>query len=215
MKTLIVTIFLTAAVPCLADSDLYVSKMKETMQAMDQCQTVEDFQKVANTFEIIAQAEKDKWLPFYYCALTYGLMSMEATEGEAKDLYATKAQASINSGLEIKPDESELYVLQAFTCYAMIQVNPMERGMQYMVLANEALAKAEELNSDNPRIYYLRAQTAYNMPVEFGGGSQAALPFLKQAKEKYDKAILSDELVPRWGKEDVDQLLEQISNQEE
>jgi hypothetical protein len=211
MKTLIFAFFLTSAATCLAGDDLYVSKMKETLQAMDQCQTVENYQKVANTFEVIALAEKDKWLPYYYCALTYGLMSMLATDAEIKDLYANKALASINSGLEIKPDESELYVLQAFTCYLMIQVNPMERGMQYMGLANEALAKAEGLNSDNPRIYYLRGQSLYNMPEEFGGGGQAALPILKQAKEKYDKETVSDELYPHWGKEDVDRLLEEIS----
>lgn len=215
MKTLIVTILLTASVTCLAGNDTYVSKMLETLQAMDQCLTVEDYQKVANTFEIIAEAEKDKWLPYYYCALTYGLMSMQADDGEIKDLYAGKAQAAINSGLEIQPEESELYVLQAFTCYAMIQVNPMERGMQYMGLADQALAKAEELNSDNPRIYFLRGQTAYHMPPEYGGGSQAALPLLKQAKEKYDKMIFSDELSPNWGEEEINRLLEQITAGEE
>jgi hypothetical protein len=212
MKTLIVTIFSLAAVmQCMAGNDLYVSKMKETLQAMDKCQTLEDFQKVANTFEIIAQAEKDKWLPYYYSALTYGIMSMQATDPALKDKYGFNAQDEIKRGLEIKPDESELYVLQAFTCYALIQVNPMERGMEYMTLANQALAKAEELNNDNPRIYYLRGQAIYNMPVEYGGGSQAALPILKQAKEKYDKANTSDELFPRWGKEDIDSLLEQIA----
>jgi hypothetical protein len=71
MKTLIFAFFLTSTATCLAGDDLYVSKMKETLQAMDQCQTVENYQKVANTFEVIALAEKDKWLPYYYCALTY------------------------------------------------------------------------------------------------------------------------------------------------
>jgi len=211
MKTLIVLIFLAAAFPLRAQNDPYVSKMKETMQAMGQCQTVDDYQKVANTFETIALAEKNKWLPYYYCALIYGIMSMQAADGEVKDLYAARAEQAIDSGLAVRPDESELYVLRAFTCYARIQVNPMERGMQYMTLAEQALTKATELNSDNPRIYYLRGQTVYNMPAEFGGGSQAALPLLQLAKEKYDKEVPGDELVPRWGKDDVIRLLEQIS----
>ena len=142
-------------------------------------------------------------------------MSMQEPDGELKDLYAEKAETAITSGLEIKPDESELYVLKAFTYYAMIQVDPMARGMEYMGLAEGALAKAEELNPDNPRIYFLRGQTAYNMPVEFGGGAQAALPMLKQAKEQYDNEVIADDIQPRWGKEEINRMLEQIKAGEE
>ena len=216
MKTLIVyCLFLLSPDTGLVNNDMYVLKMKQTLQSMDQCSTLEEYQKVANTFETIAMAEKDKWLPYYYCALSYGLMSMQATEGEIKDLYGEKAQSTINSALKISSDESELYVLKAFIYYIMIQVDPMARGMEYIGAANQALATAEELNSENPRIYYLRGQSVYNMPPEFGGGSQAALPILRQAKEKYDRTNVSDELYPQWGKEEINQLLEQISAGEE
>ncbi len=215
MKTLIVSILLTGSVALTTASAQYVAKMKETMQLMDLCQTLEEYQEAANTFEVIGMAEKDKWQPFYYSALIYGIMSMQATDYEQKDLYAEKAESAIGSGLEISPDESEFFVLKAFTYYAMIQVDPMTRGMEYMGLADAALAKAEALNPDNPRVYYLRAQAAFNMPVEFGGGPQAALPILKKAKEKYDNEDLTDELHPHWGNEDINQMLEQIAAGEE
>jgi len=215
MKTLIVSILLLSTAALTAVNAQYVSKMNETLESMDQCQTLEDYQKVANTFEIIAAAEQDKWLPHYYCSLIYGMMSMQATDSDQKDLYADKSQSAIKSGLAISPDESEFYVLKAFAYYASIQVDPMTRGMEYMGLADGALAKAEELNPDNPRIYFLRGQAAYNMPVEFGGGAQAALPILKTAKEKYDNEDIKDELQPKWGREDINQMLEQIATGEE
>jgi len=215
MRTLIVSILLLGSVALATISAQYVSKMTETLLAMDQCQTIDDYQKIANTFEIIAAAENDKWLPFYYCAFNYALMSMQEADSDLKDLYAEKAQSAITSGLEIQPDESELYVLQAFVYYAMIQVDPMARGMEYVGLADGALSKAQELNPDNPRIYFLQGQTAFHMPAEFGGGAQAALPILKIAKEKYDNEANTDELHPKWGKEEISQMLEQIATGEE
>ena len=215
MKTLIACLFFTSSIAGFGNNEMYVTKMKETLQLMGQSLTLEEYQKAANTFEIIGLAEKDKWQPFYYCAFSYGLMSMQAADNELKDLYSEKALSAINKGLEIKMDESEFYVLKAFVYYAIIQVDPMVRGMEYIGLANQALEKAEELNSHNPRIYFLRGQTVYHMPPEFGGGIQAALPILKQAKEKYDKMNITDELNPNWGREETNLLLEQITAGEE
>jgi hypothetical protein len=215
MKTLLLGISVLACSVLTAADDQYVSKMKETIRLMDQCQTPEEYQEVANTFEVIAEAEKDKWHPYYYNALVYGIMSMQVPDFEKKDLYAEKAQSAISSGLEIEPEESEFYVLKAFALYAAIQVDPMTRGMDYMMQAEQALAKAEELNADNPRIYFMRAQATLNMPVEYGGGPEAALPVLKKAKEKYDSEVRESELDPVWGREDINQILRQIETGEE
>ena len=215
MKTLFTAVSVLVCSVLTAAGDQYVSKMKETMQLMDQCQTIEEYQEVANTFEVIAEAEKDKWHPYYYSALVYGLMSMQVPDFDKKDLYAEKAQLAISSGLEIEPEESEFYVLKAFALFAAIQVDPMTRGMDYMMQAEQALAKAEELDAGNPRIYFLRAQTTLNMPPEFGGGQEAALPLLKQAKEKYDNEVRDNELDPVWGKEEIDRILQQIEAGEE
>jgi len=215
MKTLIVTILMAVVCQISSASDPYIEKMKETLQQMDRCRTLEEYQETANTFEVIAMAENDKWHPYYYCALIYGLMSMQAGEAVIKDRYAEKAEAAIDTAIGINPDESELYVLKAFVYYAMIQADPMSRGMQYMGMAEQALAKAEQLNSDNPRIWFLRGQTVYHMPAEYGGGSQAALPILEKAKEKYDNEANKDELDPNWGQDEIERLLEEIAAAEE
>ncbi|MFW5699268.1 MAG: hypothetical protein ACOCXS_00015 [Bacteroidota bacterium] len=207
----VVLMLLSLNAACIGSTGSYHQAMKDNLLAMDKAANLVDKQAVANAFERIAYSEKDKWLPYYYAGMVYTMMSFETADTKTKDRYAEKANDLIKVARGIAPEESEIFVLQALTCYAMIQVDPMGRGMTYMNKANEALGKAEQLNADNPRIYFLRGQTLLNMPAEFGGGVEAALPVLKLAKEKYQLHSPVDDIHPDWGKEDVNKILDQLN----
>src|SRR5258706_15323907 len=52
-----------------SQSDKYVAAMKKNLSLFDSAKTVEDYTKMANTFERIGDAEKTQWLPYYYAGL--------------------------------------------------------------------------------------------------------------------------------------------------
>jgi len=201
MKTLI-TIFLSLVVlTANAQNKNYQEAMASAISKMESSETVSNFQQAANTFERISMTETDEWLPLYYAAYSFIVMSYIDQDMEKKDPYLDKAQQFLDKAFKIAPRESELFALQAFLYPSRITVDPMARGMEYMGKMNAALDKAIELNPDNPRSYYLRAITLLNMPESFGGGAEVARPLFEKAKEKFDKFEPASPIHPDWGKE--------------
>ena len=145
--------------------------------------------------------ETDEWLPLYYAAYSFIVMSYIDQDVDKKDPYLDKAQHFLDKAFKIAPEESELFALQAFLYPSRITVDPMNRGMEYMGKMNEALDKAIKLNPENPRSYYLRAITLLNMPEQYGGGAKVARPLFEKAKEKFDKFEPASPIHPDWGKE--------------
>jgi hypothetical protein len=84
--------------------------------------------------------------------------------------------------------------------------------MQYSIKANEAFAKAEAINPDNPRIYFLQGQNLLYTPEAFGGGVEAACPLLRKALEKYNTFVPASDYSPDWGKESTDKLVKNSCN---
>ena len=84
---------------------------------------------------------------------------------------------------------------------------PMTRGQSFAMKATGSLEKAESLNSENPRIYFLKAQNALYTPQMFGGGKVAAKPLFEMAKTKFQNFKPANELSPDWGKEQNEKLL--------
>ncbi|HJY64150.1 MAG TPA: hypothetical protein VJ455_08335, partial [Ignavibacteria bacterium] len=74
-----------------ADDSRYVNEMKKNLVLIDSAQNVGDYLTVANSFERIALAEKDKWLPYYYISMVYTLASFTDTLKDKKDGYLDKA----------------------------------------------------------------------------------------------------------------------------
>ena len=54
-----------------AGGNKYEQRMGETLQAMGEAQSPEDFQEIGNRFLVVAKAEKSEWLPYYYHAYSY------------------------------------------------------------------------------------------------------------------------------------------------
>lgn len=188
--------------------DRFTTAMLSAIRKSDTAQTVEERQAVANQFARIAATEKNQWTPLYYAALNNLMMSFMDISSDQKEKLINLAQQQIEAGLKLKPEETELMVLKLLSYYGQMALNPMA-AMNLMGEAAKLIERMKTLNPDNPRIYLEQAEATYNMPREFGGGPEAARPFLVTAMEKFNKFVPDGPLAPDWGKERCEQLLQQ------
>lgn len=182
-------------------NEAYQNAMKQAIDKLFHSQTIHEYVDVANQFERISTMEKKEWLPLYYVSFSYIMISFKETDNTRRDQYLDQAQKYLDQAMNIEPNESELFMLQGFLYPSRINIDPINRGMTYMGKMNAALDKALELNSDNPRVYYLRATMTANMPEAFGGGAAKALPLYQKAAEKFELFKPKSEIHPNWGKE--------------
>lgn len=202
MKTqayILTTLFLMTGM--LSYADQYESAMTAGIEKLYQCRTSAEYQESANYFERISLSEKDQWLPLYYASYACIQTSFMEQDGEKRDKILDKAQDFLDRAMKIAPNESELYVLQAFLYPSRIIVDPVGRGMDYMNKIYESLATAKSLNPDNPRIYFLEAVNTLNIPEAMGGGAEKAMPIFKLAKEKFSAFVPASPISPDWGKQ--------------
>ncbi len=214
MKKLILNAVIFITLGVYGQDGVYFSSMKNALDSMNNIRSLEDFNNIANMFQRIAEAEKDKWLPYYYTGYLYIILGIKQQETDMCDQYLDMAQENIDKAMEIAPDESELHTLLGFLYQGRIMADPQSRGGTYSQKAGQALEKAIELNDNNPRSYYLLGTNLYYTPEAYGGGLAAACPLLEIAREKYENFTPADSISPRWGKEYNSQLLEKCRNKD-
>lgn len=193
-----------------ADDEKYVAAMKKNLIQMDSMKTVDDMVDLTNAFIRIASAEKDKWLPYYYATQLFVLTSFTDTVNSKKDGYLDEAVKILAIADSLQPKESEIYVLKGLICQARLQIDPMNRYMQYGFEMNENFEKAIALDPTNPRPEYLKGVTLFYTPEQFGGGAKVAKPLLESALKKFNDFVPKNELMPHWGKQQVEDFLKQI-----
>ena len=210
MKTTVVVAGILLSINLVqAQNEGYNRAMLNNIEKSKSARTLDDFQELANSFVRIAETEKNEWTPWYYAAYYNLIINFQDPDIDRKEKFLALAQQQIETGLKLKPEETELYVLKVMSFYAEMSIDPM-KGMTLMGEVNELLREARSINPDNPRIYLEEAEAVYNMPVEYGGGKEKALPILLLAKEKFDKFVPMDKLVPDWGEDRCDLLLDEI-----
>ncbi len=212
MKTLLSILVTFLIISSIYADDKYESAMKSNLEKIGSAQTPNDYIKIANNFERIALAEKEEWLPYYYSSFCYVLASYTDTSGTRKDIYLDKADAFLQSADSLEPNNSEIYTLKGMLAQARMQIDPMNRWMKYGVEAESNFKKAMELDTLNPRPEYLIGTGLFYTPQQFGGGPVPAKPVLEKSLEKFNQFVPENDLMPNWGREMVEKLLEQIVN---
>ena len=137
--------------------------MKNNLALFDSAKTVEDFNKMANTFERIGDAEKTQWLPYYYASLAQVnaglLMSTQgALPADKADPIADKAEDLLQKAQALSKDNSELFILKKMIANLRMAPQEMARYMKYGPEGATALETAKKLSPDNPRVYMLEAE---------------------------------------------------------
>jgi hypothetical protein len=197
-----ILLFLLFAFTINAQSDdKYVTAMKKNLAMIDTASNGTTFQIIANSFERIADAEKDKWLPYYYASYLISVSTFMDTVVGKKDSYLDKADLLITIADSLEPNNSEIYTVKAMISQGRLIVDPQNRWMKYGPMFSNFINKAKELDPTNPRPVFLQGQSVLYTPEQFGGGKEKALPILKEAEEKFKSFEPESELHPDWGEE--------------
>lgn len=189
----------------MAQKPEYYQTMGETLGQFAACKNVADFQALGNKFEMIANVEKSEWLPLYYHAHCYILMSlMEPTDAAKKDSYLDVAEKSVNKLVEMAPNEAEVFILQAFYFTGRLVVNPIERGQEYSGLSGQATGKALALDPTNPRAKLMKIQMEMGSAPYMGQDPKSFCPDAKELLANWDNFKPKSPIHPSWGKDQVE-----------
>lgn len=187
LSTLLAATLLSGSVAVAQTADQYTTAMTGLVQKMDTTQSVAGNLQTANAFSRVANAEKDKWLPYYYGALCTVTAAFSEPGIDKIDPLCEQATQLLDEADRISPNNSEVYCVRSMILLAGIKVNMMQRGMEYIMKAHSNLEKAIQLDPNNPRAYFLMGQQAYNTPEKFGGSKKEALAYFEKAIELAEK----------------------------
>jgi len=209
MKTKILFIaILLMSLTGMSQSKEFAGAMGQALGQYASCKTIEDFQALGNRFGLIANAEKGEWLPLYYRAHCYIMMSfMEPTDAAKKDNYLDEAEKSITKMIELAPKESEVYALQSLLYSARLVVNPMERGQEYGALSGQAVGTALGLDANNPRAKFIKLRNDMGTAQFFGKDIKEYCPQASELLANWDNYKLRSPLYPAWGKDQVAEIV--------
>ena len=208
-KNVLLIVMAIFSLTVFSSEESYREEMKKNIKSIEKAKSINDFQELANKFERIAKAEKEKWLPYYYSA--FCTINMSFFTKEKCDQYLDEAQKMIAEANILSPNNSEIETLQGYLYLGRIMRDPQTRGMKYSPMATACFEKAKALNPNNPRPYYLLGQNILHTPVQFGGGKAVACPILTIALEKYNSFKPESEISPNWGKNQTKELSKKCS----
>lgn len=208
MKKFFLLIIVSAfALTGFSQSEKYVKAMEQLVPTVDTLWNADGLRDLSNSFERIANAEKNQWLPFYYAALCrvnagYAIsMSGGGMGGNAAqtDPEADKAEELLNKAEALSKDNSEIFIVKKLIATLKLLGDPMNRYMTYGPAAAQALATAKKINPNNPRVYLQEGLDKYNTPEQFGGSKTEGKKILEVAVQKYESFKPESSIHPSWG----------------
>ncbi|MBY0482667.1 MAG: DUF5331 domain-containing protein, partial [Chitinophagaceae bacterium] len=110
MKNLLVVAMIMIAGMVSAQSK-YEAGMGKGLEQMKAAKSAEDMAASSAFFERIADAEKDKWLPYYYAAYSNYLTGWMNPKAD-KDAVSEKSKDLITKAEVLEKNNAELYVLR-------------------------------------------------------------------------------------------------------
>lgn len=206
-KIFLVLAVVLVSLVSMAQKPEYFQTMGETLGQYANCQSPADFQELGNKFQVIANAEKGEWLPLYYHAHCYILMSFMEQDAAKKDSYLDVAEKSVEKLVKMAPEEAEVFVLQAFYLTGRLVVNPMERGQEYGGLVGQANGKALAIDPTNPRAKMMKIQMDMGSAPYMGLDPKSFCPQAKELLASWDDFKPKSSIHPNWGKEQVEQIV--------
>jgi hypothetical protein len=209
-KSIFLALSLGVCLGVFAQSPKYAAAMEKNLQLFDSSKTVEDYARLANTFERIGDAEKSQWSPYYYAGLAL-CSGGWLPDLKDKDANADRILALASKAESLAPDDNAKSEIQAIRNMANTQqmmVNPAVRWATAGKEAGDALQKGLKLNANNPRLYYLQGMSLFGTPPQFGGGKDKAKPMFEKAVALY-RSEKPAQFYPHWGQKQAEEMLAQ------
>jgi hypothetical protein len=196
-----------------ASGQNYQQAIGSALGEFAQAKTVEDFRTTGNKFMMVANVEPDEWLPLYYHAHCYIMMSFfERTNPEKRDEYLDEAAISIEKMVELAPDQSEVFVMQGLLYSARLMIDPMTRGQQYSAMSAQSIGRALGIEPDNPRARYMQIANEMGTAQFFGSDISASCQKAQKLFDEWDDYTVKSPVHPQWGREQVAEVLRQCSS---
>ena len=209
MKKLFLTMLLMISASIFAQTT-FDKVMTEKIAKLEQSKTPEDFTALSDDFVRIGDKEKTQWLPYYYAAhatIEKGRILMRTGKITELDDIAVEAQTSLDKAASLSKNNPEILILQKMIHGLKMMVDPQARFMSEGMLGAEALAKAEELDPENPRVTLLKAEDTYFTPEQFGGSKKKGLELFQKSLDQFKVYQPKTLLGPTWGKSEAEYFL--------
>ena len=178
----------------------YEKAMKSNLQSLYAAREAGEFDAIANKFIRIAEAEKNKWMPYYYASLAHIWKSFRVEDSETKDELLNQAFNHLYSASAIEEQNAEILALEGFIHMLRISIDPGTRGQSITPKAFSAFGKALKLEPQNPRALLFNGQMQHGMAKFFGAGMDEACMNISLAVEAFEQSKSNDDLAPSWGR---------------
>ncbi|MFT7033534.1 MAG: tetratricopeptide (TPR) repeat protein [Cyclobacteriaceae bacterium] len=177
----------------------YEKTMEQNITMIFNTAEADQMNHVANKFVRIGEAEKSKWLPFYYSSMTYIFKSFQLQDAAEKDDALESAQRQLNRALKLESENSEISALQGFLYMISLSVDPASRGQSISPKAFAQFEKALAIDPKNPRALLFKGQMLYGSAQFFGTGTETACQMISRSIEIFEKSKNQKGIEPSWG----------------
>jgi len=206
MRKTVLFLVMLVSLAASAQNDKYSQVMQKNIALLDSAKTIDELTSLAATFDRIGDAEKNKWLPYYYAALAQTWIGWNPAVKD-KDANSAKINAYLAKAEAIEKN-AELYAVENMSATQQMLVDPQSRWATNGKDAADALQKGLSADPENPRLYYLQGMSLFGTPPQFGGGKDKAKPLFEKSIALY-KSAKPAPLYPTWGQKQAENMLAQ------
>lgn len=183
--------------------DQYTKGMEKAFELWKDQKIVE----ASNLFERIATAEPDNWIPYYYASQVNTVASFGEKDEEKLSKQLEKAREFLDVAKAISPDNPEILVQEALINTAWIAFDGATYGMTMSQKNVQLYQKALELDPNNPRVVFSKAEWDMGAARYFGKDTAPYCKDVERALELFATFKSDTPFYPSWGKERAEQVL--------
>lgn len=214
-------LLLTAAAYAQPESPAPLSKQEKARLFLNRYLTMLDTSKnkdankaIIRGIENVAEGAPADWIAQYHAAYQNAIIGSSEKDSALAAFTFNKAQRYLSNGLKLKPEESELVLLDGMI-RSMMLAKKSEQDEKTKTEIMQRYEKAKNLNKNNPRVWLVLGQTTLDLPEEKGGGKKPAQQQLETALKLYETDKHEDPAWPKWGKDTTEWLLKFIKGDAE
>ncbi|MBB1295556.1 MULTISPECIES: hypothetical protein [unclassified Pseudoalteromonas] len=204
MRVLLVFVFLTLLLTTSnlkAEQDHKDSSLNSISDSIQRFYSLSKTENLKEYEELLlnkkANSEEESLLVQYFIALiNYRLGLLDYENGET---YFQKCLDTNNNILSKSAEYTEAHVLTAACSNAMIRYQP-EQTMALSLKSRNALDAATKIDSQNPRLLFIKGTSAVYIPPQFGGGIDEASQLFTRAITYFRTQNSTEgKQLPKWG----------------
>ena len=164
--------------------------------------------EASNLFERIATAEPDNWIPYYYASQVNTVASFGEKDEAKLSKQLEKAREFLDVAKAISPDNPEILVQEALINTAWIAFDGATYGMTMSQKNVQLYQKALELDPNNPRVVFSKAEWDMGAARYFGKDTAPYCKDVERALELFATFKSETPFYPTMGKERAEEILE-------